>query len=1094
MAPSNTAARGIGGDTIHSSTGLWGGLKKLSTDRLSARRTPQMIDRWRSVRALVLDEVGLCAPDLFGAASFRAGLLRGEPNKYTMKGSAFGGIHLVLLTGDFLQLNPMVTLGRARTRLSLLEAPPKHFPPEFHDGARCFKDILTSVVELKTTHRFKDELSKKDCKILPALFTYMRDPKGKSIPDYLWKELNHCVVKTSESERDRRLDRVRTQNGYEMAIAWEAVGRLMQYRVIRDARIAKEMLIYIQAVDKVSGALSDVEWDKLLSEVSLSKTKNRMTFLGVFKGMRVRLMAKVSVQHLLMQDAVGTVVGIEFHDDEFKDFRDDWRRNSEHEAWVRGYAYLKYMPKSIHVLFDGCTVDVGFGVGVVVLEPTSATWDFLTHDVTEAGRKPRMINVDRLQFAVAPEKIRTAQSGQGMGMGALTAMLDKNHGQDLDQWWFHVYVILSRARHIGHLLLYGLPPKSLFERGPPTWLIDCLKEFEPRLLETGERSASLLRDFDSFRVYERASSTGDAAGGTVSQEASLPEEVQRRNGKRHSTHLMSEPEVSSARAAGVPPSPACSDLPFVRLPCVDVPSVGIEGVPPCTAGDAPRTRKKQCRLHASEKASDSPTVVWNPSTKVASPSLPSQNASDSLFTDTGSLGCTRIVGMEADAECTSGVSVPERLDEGRSSVRTRRKWPRILSSSQINLYSTKTAKSRPTHGESNIICLRRRYDLWQLVCGSPGITGGKKLFHISTQGSIAGIGNDGNSCFLIAVLQLFLRVEPLHLLLRKHQYACRRRPSDCTVCALSQQSSALRCGKGMLRPCPVVCLARRGGFGDDFRRRQFDSPLGGPQCDSCEFLEAMLGAIVDATPHNAARVHKNYVAEHGVRTILQDAVFGFLTRYRSCCTNASCLAVSDSLHNDHLVLKLTFPGNDCTIKLRDMWEYHFGEQLAVPGCAHCGKDVVRQRFLEGEPPLLIIKLERGVQIRQSGLNVEKKIQTAVEFPEDLDVMRTGKYALCGVVMHHGPRVDEGHYTVYCRMAEIGSTPLARQCAYCFFDCLSTSRPVMCSWDDFSKQDVQERVSLLLYARVTEENSVGVAASHKTPYERGQESRELLEGI
>ena len=248
-----------------------------------------------------------------------------------------------------------------------------------------------------------------------------------------------------------------------------------------------------------------------------------------------------------------------------------------------------------------------------------------------------------------------------------------------------MYVILSRARHIGHLLLYGLPPKSLFERGPPTWLIDCLKEFEPRLLETGERSASLLRDFDSFRVYERASSTGDAAGGTVSQEASLPEEVQRRNEKRDSTHLMSEPEVSSARAAGVPPSPACSDLPFVRLPCVDVPSVGIEGVPPCTAGDVPRTRKKQCRLHASEKAS-------------------------------GSLGCTRIEGMEADAESTSGVSVPERLDEGRSSVRTRRKWPRILSSSQINLCSTKTAKSLPTHGKSNIICLRRRYDLWQLVC------------------------------------------------------------------------------------------------------------------------------------------------------------------------------------------------------------------------------------------------------------------------------------------------------------------------------------------------------------------------------------------
>ena len=41
-----------------------------------------------------------------------------------------------------------------------------------------------------------------------------------------------------------------------------------------------------------------------------------MTFLPVFYGMRVRLMAKLSAKHQLVQDAVGTVVDVEFHPDE----------------------------------------------------------------------------------------------------------------------------------------------------------------------------------------------------------------------------------------------------------------------------------------------------------------------------------------------------------------------------------------------------------------------------------------------------------------------------------------------------------------------------------------------------------------------------------------------------------------------------------------------------------------------------------------------------------------------------------------------------------------------------------------------------------
>ena len=70
-----------------------------------------------------------------------------------MKGFAFGGIKLVDLSGDFLQSKPVV-FGRGLIRSSLLEVPKPDAPPHLHEGHRCFKAMITSVLELKTTYRF----------------------------------------------------------------------------------------------------------------------------------------------------------------------------------------------------------------------------------------------------------------------------------------------------------------------------------------------------------------------------------------------------------------------------------------------------------------------------------------------------------------------------------------------------------------------------------------------------------------------------------------------------------------------------------------------------------------------------------------------------------------------------------------------------------------------------------------------------------------------------------------------------------------------------------------------------------------------------
>ena len=123
MASSNTAARVVGGDTIHSTCGLWGGEQPLTTQNLSKGVSAKGKDKWRNLVCLIIDMVGLCPPDWFGAASFRGCLHRsdGDPNLFRKPGYAFGGVRLIVLTGDFLQLNPMVKIGRATFRMSLLQ-------------------------------------------------------------------------------------------------------------------------------------------------------------------------------------------------------------------------------------------------------------------------------------------------------------------------------------------------------------------------------------------------------------------------------------------------------------------------------------------------------------------------------------------------------------------------------------------------------------------------------------------------------------------------------------------------------------------------------------------------------------------------------------------------------------------------------------------------------------------------------------------------------------------------------------------------------------------------------------------------------------
>ena len=52
-----------------------------------------------------------------------------------------------------------------------------------------------------------------------------------------------------------------------------------------------------------------------------------------------------------------------------------------------------------------------------------------------------------------------------------------SQGMSDEIWWFHLYVMLSRATRMKDMLLLRPPPRELLERGPPSAILPALERF-----------------------------------------------------------------------------------------------------------------------------------------------------------------------------------------------------------------------------------------------------------------------------------------------------------------------------------------------------------------------------------------------------------------------------------------------------------------------------------------------------------------------------------------------------------------------------------------------------------------------------------------
>ncbi|VDC01939.1 unnamed protein product [Peniophora sp. CBMAI 1063] len=136
-ATTGVAALNIGGQTIHSWSGI--GVARLEFEKLrwKIRMNPDLNERWLKARCLILDEISMLEGRIFDLLESLARWLRDDERP-------FGGMQIII-SGDFLQLPPIPDRDSN-----------KHVPALFAFEAHSWEGCLGSPVHLTQIFRQKD--------------------------------------------------------------------------------------------------------------------------------------------------------------------------------------------------------------------------------------------------------------------------------------------------------------------------------------------------------------------------------------------------------------------------------------------------------------------------------------------------------------------------------------------------------------------------------------------------------------------------------------------------------------------------------------------------------------------------------------------------------------------------------------------------------------------------------------------------------------------------------------------------------------------------------------------------------------------------
>ena len=480
-APSNKAARGIHGKTMHSLLGFTPDSSlRTSALALTTQKRIKLERTFLHAGAVLEDEYSMLAGTMNHAASLlatyaREAKFRLRREDYAMPRERYGRVALLAWAGDHLQLPPVPK------RNSLL-APLENTLQEHRVGASIFRNAHY-VFQLQQMMRFNDPT-------LVRILMTMRTLGGKVLSQSDWQAL----LDTEASDQSCSAEKLALVKGwYHTCYVWSVVAMASFLEARESARRAKATLFYMQAVDMLVNfsaptptAAQDIFY-ALLQIPSLTKTKGLPAFCLLHIGMEIRLLTTMEMPYAV-RDATATVLEIQWA--EHDAMAQQYMSSTEQPAGI----LLEQLPLAVlirlhncnHVFLpcepcSNCAAFCSFCLdcmanqeelkGVFAVQPISKTWKY---DGPQLNGQ--CIDVARRQLPLGPAKVLPLYSMQGMtAEPGLVAHWVLPPRLDSEIKWLICYVMLSRVPSLKQLISIGLSDKirQIMEGGPPEGVVQC---------------------------------------------------------------------------------------------------------------------------------------------------------------------------------------------------------------------------------------------------------------------------------------------------------------------------------------------------------------------------------------------------------------------------------------------------------------------------------------------------------------------------------------------------------------------------------------------------------------------------------------------
>ena len=454
-------------------------------DMAAGQKDKALQQRWGTIRVLIIEEISMVSAMLYNMLDYRAMLGRRvifkvEPQTYTKVGAAFGRIPIVLHLGDFYQLRPTA-------QLSLIE----DLQRQDENGQYVHKDVpleaqhahdlfaaIPDVFELRGTKRFKP----KD----PLIDILQCMRAGQPFPEALWKQFQQrFVTDPKPGVADPRLDTAPFRTGYCMSIYWTSLVRMLYRRVISEATRLGKVMVMLQAADTCLD-LDRAGCLRFLNQPNPYRTGSMHGIFPCYAGMQIRLLARLDAEQGLVQDTVATIMDFELHATD----RERYLSAAAGDIFVP-----RYLPSGLWVSVTGYSGCAQFEDMMDLCREHTNTeeeakqlaksfWFLPAEEVVVPYNK---VEVRRCGFRITHAQFLTSTASQGVTLRDGTIIdCARQPEMDEDNWWLHLYVMLSRVTCLEHLLLMRPPPRELLERGPPATIRASMTDFASKALRCRE--------------------------------------------------------------------------------------------------------------------------------------------------------------------------------------------------------------------------------------------------------------------------------------------------------------------------------------------------------------------------------------------------------------------------------------------------------------------------------------------------------------------------------------------------------------------------------------------------------------------------------